>query len=524
MTAFNSAPGNWIPSLPARRKIAAWTAAGSAAVSFLFIAATRDAALALQFSACLGALTILCLRWWTAPVHPGAFSWFSPHALIMLHGLIYFGHGNLAALAFPDRILINWSQDDYLHALLQALAALLVFDLCYRWAVGRLGLNALVETRLKQFHSRRLQRLIPFLGTVWYLLCAAAFLYLSRRYVMQTFTFVGADREAENILVRSGQELITVAWAFISLGFFRVKKSWRLLLLAAGGALVPVIIGYDNLRLAAHLLLLTLFCAVIYRRRHPGPRALALLAAGFATIFVFSSSYKIVRRHDPFMERYTSEETNLWRRFRLFLDSPRFLDPYRMELVFKRTFQTRMAGLDYWAAMIDSRRQYNTPFARGGHALNAASIAIPRLLWRGKGRTAAGVEENFLPRHFDQVVTPFSSLYPDGGVAAVIIGSAALAIFLAAVQKFIFHRWDGILIYLGSFRLILAFEGSLARNYLLWLRWVLILAAINSLLAFVYRRVLTYRRNEETEETVDTGLVPHLSAGIPGRGADSQHL
>lgn len=489
----------WRPSLRNRRIVASGLSAAIVSGSFFFLAANRDAALALPFSVGLGALTLLSLRWWTAPVHRGLFCYFSPHTVILFSSLFYFGLLNLPALAFPELIhtQINYSQDYYLPALIYALLGLFIFDYVYRWATRRLCLNDAIEVCRKRFHSPEIQRSIPFLGAFWYLAGPAAFLLLSRRYVMHTFSFVGAESEGANILIQSGRDSISVAVAFLSLMFFRAKSlSLRLLPLALAATVGPILFGYDSRGFFIILAVLTVFCGLLYRTRplklRTGLGIVAVLIAGF----LIFSSHKIVRRHDPYVARTFREEKNLFRRFRIIFDSPQFLDKHALMDRLAGDLRTREARLDLPAGMIQSRRDFKIPFLYGKHAVDDLLAQVPRLLWPGKsGWRRTPIRDHFQLPRIDQNHNFLSSSYADGGFIGVILGGGALGFFSVAIQKMIFRRRDGILIYLGTFLRIFNFVGTLPWYLLSWFQWTLIVMAVNSILLFIHQKLLTQTRS-----------------------------
>ncbi len=514
----------WLPSLRTRRIIAALLAAGIALATFVFLSLTRDFGQAFPFAIGLGALTLICLRWWTTPVHPGPFCYFSPHTVILLRSLDFYGFFNLPAMAYPDTISQNWSQDYYIHALAYALLGLFVFDQVYRWAVGRFRLNETLERCWEWFHSPRIQKPLPFLGAFWYLVGPVGFLMLSRRYVMATFSFAGASGEAENILIQSGRDLIGVAWAFLCLLFFQ-KKSLprRLAVLAAAAAVVPLFFGFDSRTQVLHLIMLTVFCGFFYRNRPLKGRTVGLIVAALAVGFVIFSSHKLVRRHDPYVARTYQEEKNLFRRARVVFDSPRFLERLSLGDYLAMNLRMRLAGLDLPAAMIQSRRELGTPYLFGGHAWDRVLQNVPRLIWPGKRSwRARSMVDHFQLRETDQNISILSSAYADGGTAGVILGFAFLAFACVAIPKLVFSRRDGMLIYLASFIRVVSFHGTIFGLTALWFRWTLILFVVFSALSFLYWRLLNKEHAGYEEQADDPGNLRDLSPGLSLRGADPQ--
>ncbi|HPJ72381.1 MAG TPA: hypothetical protein PK636_06835, partial [bacterium] len=339
----------FVPALNVRSRIAAWCSVGLGFCSFLFLQGNQDVITSFGFSLCLTILGIVCFRWWTSPVHPGLFNYFSPHAIILLHFFIYFGPGNLLPLAFPEQIVITYgSQDYYLPTLMIAILGAVVFDFCYRFLCRWLKLNRSLEECVAGFYSPRIQASIAPTALVWFVVCTAIFLYMSRTYLMMTFRFVGVAQTIDTTYSTAGPALLGVAWGLGSLLLWRQQaKIGRVLVTGMLVSLLPIYLAYQNRRLFLYSMVSTLMAYLFVRVGRFTPRKLIGAFALMAAAFVLISMAKVtVTRADYSLGRYTQEEKDIFSRAQRIVSSPDFLKLQPLEGLLQHNARERMAGLE----------------------------------------------------------------------------------------------------------------------------------------------------------------------------------
>ena len=476
---------------PARRRAVTWLAFSLGAGGFFLILPSRGLSFSLQYSIVLVVLTMLCLRWLTRPVHPGVMGYLSPHTIILAQSLIYFGLGPLPRLAFPGVRIIgsfNLGADEfYLPALLLCAAGLLVFDLVYRWMSRSISLNGVLRAAEENFSSPRTRGSLPLLAFFWYFLCLGIFLYMTRRYVMVTFDFVGVEGARDNIFLQSGFWLVGTAWVMLSLLLFEpgsaVSPKLILLLLVL---LLPVMVAYQVRRQVAYCLGLTLAAYYVYPHRVFSRKALVwgtfLIFAGF----IMFTSVKYATRTDPALRRQVAEERNVFLRTWRIASSPGFFDLKPVDTHLRQSLVVRLNGLDWAAAMMEARSRFGASFLRGRHNLEAFALYIPRVLWPNKppGHIETTVNWHYELGKFDQLATILGSAYADGGPVGVLAGYGFLGLFFPLAIWLIFKREDGLIVYLGALLPLLSYETYLMAYVALWFRWALIVMILNSAVFF----------------------------------------
>lgn len=472
-----------------RKIIIAWLAFGVGVASFAFLFINCGLALSLQFSCCLGLLIWVCFRWWTNPVHPGKYGYISPHTIISIHSVIYFGIGNLPVLAFPDLLArTNYgARDYYLPIIVMVIVGLVVFDFIYRKMVVWLKVNESLQECVKYYSSQNIQRVIPLISIAWYMLCAGIFAYMSATYIMLPFNFVGVEGGVDNIFMQVGYSLLGTTWAMLNLSLFREGKKYsKLFYLILILSLLPIMFGYQNRRIVVYCLIVSVGIYSIYKQKISWFRISLVGSLLVLFSFIIMSSIKTIR--SPSLKRYLTEEKDLFRRAELIVSSPGFLQLDPIKRIFQENITTRAYGLDYAASMMDANVNSGIPFMGGRHNLASAAQHIPRVFWSGKSTLGP---EGLMTRHFelnyfDQLLTILASSYADGGFIGVILGFGLLGLLFPVATKLLFIRKDGIIIYIGGLVLLLSFENTLIGYLLLWIRWILIIMVINSILRSIY--------------------------------------
>jgi hypothetical protein len=494
-----------LADLKMRRRAVSWLGFGLSVGAFFLLLPARGAAFSIQYSAGLSVLTMLCFRWLTSPVHPGVFGFLSPHGIVLVNSFVYFGLGPLPRLAFPEALVIGYfnpgADEHYLPALLLCLAGLLVFDLVYRWAVRAFALDRALDAGMEVFHSPALQEFIPRAAFFWYFLCLGIFGYMTRSFVMHSFGFAGVEGAIENIFLQGGPWLLGTAWIMLSLllarsGPRRISPKLIFLLFAL---LLPVMLAYENRRIIIYCLIISFAVYYLYPRRTIGLKAVAW---GFFLVlggFFLMTSAKNLTRTDPSLRRHITEESNIFRRARLIVSNPEFFDLEPVDILLRQSMVVRFNGLDWPAALMEAHYRSGVSFLGGRHNLEAAAIVVPKVLWPGKPPMAVAdtVNRNFELARFDQLVTVLGSSYADWGVVGVLLGFGFLGGLFPLALRLILVRRDGLIVYLASLLPLMSFESYLMRYILIWLRWVVIIMALNSVLALVWHWFLPRKRGME---------------------------
>lgn len=487
-----------------RRLIVGWSAVGLGITSFFLLILTRDMSLALQFSLGIAILTFICFRWWTNPVHPGILSYISPLAIVMLSSFIYLGLGSFPMLAFSYRsAYVNYnlgSEEFYLPMLFIALIGLIVFDLLYRKLSHAVAVNESYESSLNHFYSPEIQGFLPVSAIFWYSLCLGVFLYMSRSYLMRTFSFVGVEGNIDNIFLQGGDSLLGTVWILMSLYLFRSgKKSIKILNLLLLATLIPIIFGYQNRRLIVYSLLMTVVSYFFFKEKIVRLKVVIWSIALLLGAFIIMSSVKYATGTDATVKRYIREDRNLVRRAVKIVQSPQFLNFNILGRVMIASLSSRLNGLDWAASMMDAHINSDIPFMMGRHNLLCAAKIVPRVLWPGKPTIPIEgmVTRHFELAYFDQLGSMVGSAYADGGIIGVILGFGLLGFFFPLALKLIFRRADGIIVYMGAMVPLLSYENYLLRYPLYWLRWVLVLMVVNSVILFLYTHLRVPVQKEE---------------------------
>ncbi len=492
------------PDLKMRRRTVAWMAFGLGAGGLLLLLPAQGPAFSVQYSAGLIVLTTLCFRWLTNPVHPGILGFLSPHGIVLINSFVYFGLGPLPRLAFPEARIIGYfnvgADEYYIPALLLCLAGLLVFDQAYRRAGRWLSLDRAVDAGLQSFHSPSTQGYLPRIAFFWYFICLGVFGYMTRSFVMYSFSFAGVEGVIENIFLQGGPWLLGTAWIMLSLLFARpASRLSPKLLLILFALLLPVMLAYENRRIIIYCLIISFAVYHLYPRR---PIRLKTAFWGVFLIlggFLLMTSVKYLTRTDPSLRRHIMEEKNIYRRARLIITSPGFFELGQVDSLLRQSMVVRFNALDWPAALMEAHYNSGVSFLGGKHNLEAAAVIVPRVIWPGKPPIgiASTINRHFELAWFDQLVTVFGSTYADWGIAGVLFGFAFLGAALALTLRLIFSRRDGLIVYLGSLLPLIFFESYLMKYLLLWFRWVLVLMFFNS--AFFLAWSLFSPRKEPAE-------------------------
>jgi hypothetical protein len=470
-----------------------WFAFGLATFSFFLLVLTRDPSLALQFSLGIAILTAICFRWWTNPVHPGILGYISPHTVIMVSSFVYLGLGSMPMLASSYRVpYLNYnlgSEEFYLPMLFVALAGLIAFDLVYRKLSQMAALNESYDLCLRRFYSPEIQGFLPVSVVFWYSVCMAVFLYMTRTYLMRTYWFVGVEGEMDNIFLQGGDSLLGTVWILMSLYLFRPgKKSVKILNLLLLTTLIPIVFGYQNRRIIVYSLLMTVVSYFFFKEKFVRLKVIVWSVILVLGAFVIMSSVKYASITDASLKRYIQEDRNIFSRAVKTVQSPEFLNFNILGRMLMESFSNRLNGLDWAASMMGAHVNSGIPFMMGEHNLLCASRIIPRAFWANKPTTPieTTVVQHFELAYFDNLGSMLGSAYADGGIAGVILGFGFLGFFFPLALKLIFMRRDGIIIYMGAMVPLLSFENYLFRYPFYWLRWVLVLMVVNSVILFLY--------------------------------------
>ncbi len=482
-----------LEDLKKRRMIVGWSALALGSTSFFLLVLVRDMSLAIQFSFGIVILTSICFRWWTNPVHPGILGYISPLTVVMVFSFLYLGLGSMPMLVSSYRIsYLNYnlgSEEFYLPMLFVALAGLISFDLVYRKLSQLTAVNESYDSSLRHFYSPEIQRFLPVSAVFWYSVCLAVFIYMSRTYLMYTFLFVGVESEVDNIFLQGGDSLLGTVWILMSLYLFRPGgKTVKIVIFLMLVTLIPIIFGYQNRRIIVYSLLMTVVAYFFFKERIVRLKVVVWSVAIVLGAFVIMSSVKYAVSTDASLNRKIKEDRNLISRAVATVKSPQFLNFNILGSMLVYSFSSRLNGLDWAASMMEAHVNSGIPFMMGRHNLLCAAKIVPRVIWPGKptGPIEVAVVRHFELAYFDQLGSILGSAYADGGIIGVILGFGFLGFFFPLALKLIFMRQDGIIIYMGAMVPLLSFENFLLRYPFYWLRWVLVLMVVNSVILFLY--------------------------------------
>lgn len=433
-------------------------------------------------------------------MHPGTFGYCSPHTIILLNGLIFYGLGNLFPLILPDQVMINYGAIDfYLPVLVLYIAGLIVFDLVYRVVVKWLSLDVRIKQRMEDFFSTDIQEALPFYTVLSYIVCWGLFIHLTGEYMLSPFKFSGATSETANIMARTSYLVMSMAWSLMGIIFFREKSALsRTLVIAGFISFTPIFFAFQSRRLLVFLVFILLIIYVFYHWEKLRLKWFVLGGALLLLVFLVISMVKMTFIRDPSIKRYLTEDKNIFSRAEKILQSEEFGQWDNLRFLLLLNARKRIAGLDFPAAIMDAHINSGIPFIYGRQNLLGAAKIIPRVLWPGKPK---GGVEGVAVRHYelsqrDQLSTLFTSAYADWGIIGVIGGGAFLALFFGVALRLILIRQDGILVYLLSLYVLLSkFQGTMLMSALFWLRWVFIIMIINTIVYYMYRLFMARRSN-----------------------------
>lgn len=486
-------------NLPRRRMIIAWFSLGTALIGFILLVPSRGLFFSLQFSICLALLFLIGFRWWTSPVHPGAFGYFSPHTIILLNGLIFYGLGNLFPLILPDQVLVNYGAVDYyLPVLAIFIAGLIVFDLVYRVVAKWQLLNLRIERRLDDYFSPEIQGPLPFYALLAYLACWGIFIHMTGEYLLAPFKFEGAISETANIFARTSSQVLSVVWALMSIIFFRNKgRVSRTLVIAGLLSFIPIFFAFQSRRLIFFCCIVLLIIYMLYNWERLRIKWFVLGVVTLILAFMTISMVKMTQVRDPSISRYLTEDKNIFLRTEKILQSEEFGRWDNLRYLLLLNAKKRVAALDFPGAIMDAHISKGIPLMYGEHNLLGAAKIIPRSIWPEKPK--GGVEDSII-QHYelgsrDQLITFFASAYADWGIMGVLGGGAFLAIFFGIALRLILIRTDGILVYLLSLYVLLSkFQLALLMSVLFWFRWVCIIMVINTIVFYIYRIIFSSKK------------------------------
>ncbi|MFH1039275.1 MAG: O-antigen polymerase [PVC group bacterium] len=489
-------------NLSRRKVIIAWVALGSGLGCACLIMPTQGMIYSLQFSICFLLLILVGFRWWTRPVHSGVFSYFSPHTVILLNGLLFYGIGSVPPLIFPEQVGLNYGATEYYIPMLAVIVAgLALFDSAYRLVVKMFSLNEYIERGLDNFFTPSIQKAIPFYTIIAYAACLLLFLHMSSVYIFRPFRFEGAVSETDNIFALSSFLLLSLTCCLMSILFFRSKNGTiRVLVIIGFVFLLPIFFAFQSRKLVFFIFLVMI---VVYALYSPQKLKWVWLITGFILMllaFLIMSMVKMAQIRDPSISRFSTEEKNILIRTEKIIASEQFTSLENLQFILLLNAKKRVAGLDFPAAIMDAHINGGIPFMHGGHNLLGAAKIIPRVIWPDKPIAAP---EGEILRHFelsyrDQLSTLLTSAYADWGIAGVLAGGVFLAVFLGTVLRVILIRKDGILVYLLSLYVLFSkFPSFLLHSPLYWLRWVCIIIVFNTIVYSIYRLVISGKSGGE---------------------------
>jgi|GEM_PF-3100178 len=485
-------------NLSRRRTIIVCVALGIGLINLCLIMPVQGFIFSLQFSVCLALLTLVGFRWWTRPVHPGVFGYFSPHTIILLNGFFFFGVGNLAPLILPEQVVINYGATDYyLPMLAFIVAGLAVFDGVYRVVVSWFSLNGYIERGLRNFFTPGVQNVIPLYAVLAYLLCWALFLYMTGAYMFQQFSFSGAVSEMDNIFARSSFLMLSLTFCLMGILFFKRKNAAaRILVIVGFLSFFPIFFAYQSRKLLICTLLVLVVIYMLYYRERLKMRWVLMGGIFLLLGFLIISIVKMTRLRDPSIGRFLTEEKNIFTRADKIITSEEFTNIQNLKFILLLNAKKRIAALDFPSAIMDAHISNGIPLMYGEHNLLGAATIIPRVIWPGKPR---GEMEGLIVRHYelshrDQQTTLFASAYADWGIVGILGCGAFLAVFFGAVLRVILIRKDGILVYLLALYVLLSrFQSPLFMSTLYWLRWVLIIMVLNTIVYCIYKLFMPHQ-------------------------------
>jgi len=479
------------PDVLSRRRIyVAWGSGGLSFICLVILNPFQDSMLVIQFSICMLLLSMVCFRWWTSPVHPGIFSVLSPHTMILVHGFIYYGIGNMFMYANPDQNAINYgAREFYLPVMVIFTGGLWIFDFTYRFMIKWLSVNEHIQSAYKNFFSYKIQRVFSSYALTWYVICTAVFFYMTRTYFMHSFTFVGADEEGANILAKSSHYLLSISWIMISMLIIRQKTlSGKLIFIVLLLLLLPQFFAFQSRRILVYCSLISALTYGVFFEGRFKLKSVIITCVIVVGLFMLIWLVKVASVSDRSVQRYRQEEKSIIVRTRSILGSEQLTHFSDAGGLLIQNLQKRATGLDFPAAIMNAHLNYSIPFMYGNHNLLVSVKTIPRIIWPGKPTrgTQGEIIQNFELAQRDQIVTIFSSLYADGGIVGIIIGVGILSIFLAWVERLIFCRNDGIIVFILAFPILAQFETYFAKYCILWLRWTIIIMVVNSVIYYIY--------------------------------------
>ena len=482
-----------------RRRIwISWGAAVLSIICLVILNPFRDSMLVIQFSICMFLLTIVCFRWWTSPVHPGIFCFLSPHTIILFHGFIYYGIGNIFIFAYPDQYVINYgAKEFYLPVMFIFTAALWIFDFTYRIMIKWLSVNDYLQSAYNKFFSDKIQSVFSSYALTWYLICTAVFIYMTRTYFMHSFTFVGADEEGANILAKSSPYLLSISWIIISMLIIRQKKlGGKLLLGLLLLLLLPQFFSFQSRRMLVYCSLISALTYGLFSRKGLHFKSVIIIGVIVVGLFMLLWMVKVIGVTDRSVQRYRQEEKSIFIRTSSLIGSEQLTRISNAQNLLLQNLKKRVTGLDFPAAIMNAHLNYGITFMYGRHNLLVTTKTIPRLFWPGKPKqgTQGEIIQHFELAQFDQTVSIFSSLYADGGIIGVIIGAGILSVFLAWVERLVFSRGDGIIVYILALPILAQFETYFAKYCILWLRWIIIIMIVNSVIYHIYNALVISRK------------------------------
>jgi hypothetical protein len=452
-------------------------------------------------------------RWWYLPVYSGDYAFTSPLAIVSTLAYIYGGPGNCLAFAYRDVIRAGPSKawDSFLIPMASAVFGVLAFDLAYRLASKGMGEGSKYPQLLNSWRDSRSRRAMLIHSVLWVALVVLTNLYLGTKYKLwQQGSLSGS--EFDNILYQSRFEFLAVAWGAVSVALataktFINKLTCGLLYLPLAPYLLMFLSRQYVLRFAFIVLL-----AFILIQGRANFSFKPVLAGGVVFLFLFilisnfRSHFDIMGSHSQSGSGFIADE--------ILGDGDKIDLGVTLDSLVRED-QDRLAGLEFVTAIEASHRGFHIAWMYGYHNWLCMARYVPRIIWRNKPGTDAevAIDQHFGLEDTDQLSTPLSSGYADGGPLGMVLGFSILGVSLCVLQHSVWRMENGISIYLGSAVLLMNFEQYVLEYPIWWLRFLIMVVAADTVFrivafAFVGRKRL---RNVATSPT-------SAARGVANRG------
>jgi hypothetical protein len=499
------------PSLPARKTNssgltlrrtvlpALLTAVVVALLGFHYkVAVTRVFIMAFAY-ALLGGVCCITLFW---RIEGGQRRWVNPAFVVSCVFALYYGVGNVPCSLwdYGNMYIRNFgSYSYYPHAVILATISLLFFLLGYRKGVRhrKRGLRSITWD------------LVRVRALVWaYIVCLIIVTLANERIVLPG----GLDSIISEFLPTG--YILLVLLGFTARGLGKTKQVGPSSLLFATSIVLPTVFFILSNRrfFAISIVILIAFMFRTLKRDWKVRQYLYVFLAAASCYLLVTAGLRYQLYEHGYYLKTMDRASGLTERLPLLsgaLDQLASLDTETREFTkqhFARDASYRMAGLEVLAGMIAADVRGNAEYLWGKSILVGLLKMIPRIIWPDKPRfvTTTGSEwssESLVLSAFDltqkdQIMTPLSSLYGDGGLLFVIIGMWFAGFFSGRIFDLLmgtgFEARHLVVAIPYSFRLFIFFQRDAVEWLLHPLRnlliiWLLI-KVIDRLCGKTYRR------------------------------------